>query len=56
MKVVVDAEKGSADECAEIPPFLIKPNNHELGEIFRTTITDKNRRFITVKSSGKWAL
>lgn len=34
IKIIVDAEKESLLNTLEYKPFLIKPNNHELGEIF----------------------
>lgn len=37
---VVDAEKDLLLETLKYKPFLIKPNHHELGEIFNTTIND----------------
>lgn len=39
--VVVDATKDLLVNVLEFGPFLIKPNNHELGEIFGVTIKDK---------------
>ena len=37
---VVDATKSLLLNVLEYHPFLIKPNNHELGEIFNVTLTD----------------
>ena len=37
---VVDAEKNLLLDTLKYSPFLIKPNHHELGEIFETEITD----------------
>lgn len=39
--IVVDATKDLLLNVLEYHPFLIKPNNHELGEIFGVKITDK---------------
>lgn len=39
--VVVDATNDLLVNVLEYHPFLIKPNNHELGEIFDVTIRDK---------------
>ncbi len=39
--VVVDATNDLLVNVLEYHPFLIKPNNHELGEIFHVTIQDK---------------
>lgn len=41
LKIVVDATKDLLVNVLEYHPFLIKPNNHELGEIFQTEITEK---------------
>lgn len=41
LKIVVDATKELLVNVLEYHPFLIKPNNHELGEIFRVTIREK---------------
>ena len=38
VRVIVDAEKDLLMNVLEYQPFLIKPNNHELGEIFGTTL------------------
>lgn len=38
---VVDATKDLLLNVLEYHPFLIKPNNHELGEIFGTTLTTR---------------
>lgn len=37
---VVDAERGLLLETLKYKPFLVKPNHHELGEIFGTEIND----------------
>ena len=42
LKIVVDATKDLLVNVLPYHPFLIKPNNHELGEIFGVTITDKD--------------
>ena len=36
LKIVVDATKDLLVNVLQYHPFLIKPNNHELGEIFRS--------------------
>lgn len=41
LKIVVDATKDLLVNVLQYHPFLIKPNNHELGEIFRAKITEK---------------
>ena len=40
--VAVDATKDLLMKVLPYHPFLIKPNNHELGEIFHTAITEKD--------------
>ena len=42
LKIVVDATKVLLVNVLQFHPFLIKPNNHELGEIFGVEITDKD--------------
>lgn len=41
LRVVVDATNDLLVNVLAYKPFLIKPNNHELGEIFRVTIKEK---------------
>lgn len=41
LKIVVDATRDLLVNVLPYHPFLIKPNNHELGEIFGVTITEK---------------
>ena len=38
LKIVVDATKDLLVNVLQYHPFLIKPNNHELGEIFEVTL------------------
>ncbi len=40
--IVVDATKDLLINVLEYHPFLIKPNNHELGEIFHVTLKTKD--------------
>ena len=42
LNIVVDATKDLLMNVLAYHPFLIKPNNHELGEIFHKTITEKD--------------
>jgi len=42
LKVVVDATKDLLQNVLQYHPFLIKPNHHELGEIFGVTIENKD--------------
>ena len=42
IKIVVDATKDLLTNVLPYKPFLIKPNNHELGEIFGVTIESKD--------------
>lgn len=41
LKIVVDATKDLLVNVLQYHPFLIKPNNHELGEIFHVTVEKK---------------
>ena len=41
LNIVVDATRDLLVNVLEYHPFLIKPNNHELGEIFDVTLTTK---------------
>lgn len=41
LRIVVDATNDLLVNVLKYKPFLIKPNNHELGEIFRVTIKEK---------------
>jgi 1-phosphofructokinase len=38
IRVVVDAEKGLLLKILKFNPWLIKPNNHELGDMFGVTL------------------
>jgi len=49
LKIVVDATQNLLLNVLEYHPFLIKPNNHELGEIFQTKITSKEDVVIYAK-------
>lgn len=42
LDIAVDATKDLLVNVLPYHPFVIKPNNHELGEIFGVTITDKD--------------
>lgn len=42
IRIVVDATRDLLTNVLPYHPFLIKPNNHELGEIFGVEITDKD--------------
>lgn len=50
LRVVVDATKDLLVNVLKYKPFLIKPNNHELGEIFGVTIKEKED---VVRYAGK---
>ena len=41
LKIVVDATKDLLVNVLQYHPFLIKPNNHELGEIFHVKLKEK---------------
>lgn len=40
VRIVVDATQDLLLKVLKYHPFLIKPNNHELGEMFQVTLTD----------------
>lgn len=42
LKIIVDATKELLLNVLPYHPFIIKPNNHELGEIFHVKITEKS--------------
>ena len=42
IKIVVDATKDLLKNALQYHPFLIKPNNHELGELFGVQLTTKD--------------
>lgn len=42
MRIVVDATKDLLVNVLELHPFLIKPNHHELGDIFGVSLSEKN--------------
>lgn len=41
IRIVVDATKDLLTNVLEFHPFLVKPNNHELGEIYGVTLTTR---------------
>lgn len=43
LKIAVDATKDLLMNVLEYRPFLIKPNNHELGEIFEVTLKTREQ-------------
>ena len=47
--IVVDATKNLLVNVLEYHPFLIKPNNYELGEIFWCYVEHKRRRYSLCK-------
>lgn len=69
LKIVVDATKNLLVNVLEYHPFLIKPNNHELGEIFQTELEtraevipyakklqERGARNVLVSMAGKGAV
>lgn len=46
LKIAVDATKDLLMNVLPFHPFVIKPNNHELGEIFGVEITDKKQAIV----------
>ena len=51
---VVDAEGDLLKKVLPYHPFLIKPNHHELGELFETMITNAKKLSPMAKNSLKW--
>ena len=51
--IVVDATRDLLLNVLEYHPFLIKPNNHELGEIFDVELDKRICRTIWKETSGK---
>lgn len=49
LKIVVDATRDLLQNVLQYHPFLIKPNHHELGEIFGVTIESKEDVVIYAK-------
>ena len=49
LRIVVDATQDLLVNVLKYHPFLIKPNNHELGEIFQTEIKDKEDVIVYAK-------
>lgn len=41
LKIIVDATRDLLANVLKFHPFLVKPNNHELGEIFGVTLKEK---------------
>lgn len=46
LKLVVDAAGNLLDNVLQYRPFLIKPNHHELGELFGMTISSKEEAVV----------
>ena len=46
LKIVVDATKDLLVNVLQYHPFLIKPNNHELGEIFGVNLSTKESSMV----------
>lgn len=49
LKIVVDATRDLLVNVLSYHPFLVKPNNHELGEIFGIELTDKKEVAVYAK-------
>ncbi len=49
LKIVVDATKDLLMNVIPYKPFLIKPNNHELGELFNVELKDKDEAIVYAK-------
>lgn len=46
VRVIVDAEKTLLEQVLKYRPFLVKPNHHELGQMFGTEIRTKEDAFL----------
>lgn len=53
LKIVVDATRDLLVNVLPYHPFLVKPNNHELGEIFGVRLTDKKEVAVYAKKLQK---
>ena len=53
LKIVVDATKDLLMNVIPYKPFLIKPNNHELGELFNVELKDKDEVITYAKKLQK---
>lgn len=53
LKIVVDATKDLLVNVLQYHPFLIKPNNHELGEIFGVTFKERSEVILYAKKLQK---
>ncbi len=49
LNIVVDATGELLESTLQFKPFLIKPNNHELGELFNVQIKDKDEALFYAK-------
>lgn len=54
IQVVVDATKNLLLNVLKYKPFLIKPNNHELGEMFGVTLKNKEEIIFYGKKLQEW--
>ena len=54
--IVVDATKDLLMNVLPYHPFLIKPNNHELGEIIWCRIKEQGQEVVPIRkeTSGTW--
>ncbi len=53
INIIVDAEKQLLANCLKYKPFLVKPNNIELGEIFNTKIKTQEEAICYAKQMQK---
>lgn len=49
VKIIVDATRELLTKVLKYRPFLIKPNQHELGEIFNLTLAEKSEAAVYAK-------
>lgn len=54
IRIVVDATKDLLLNVLKYHPFLIKPNNHELGKCSGQSVKQMRISYITQRSFRKW--
>lgn len=56
IEIIVDATRDLLVNVLKYHPYLIKPNNHELGEIFNTELNTRKEVIPLQRSFRKWEL
>ena len=54
LKIVVDATKDLLVNVLQYHPFLIKPNNHELEELFGVTLKQEEDIIVYARKLQEW--